>query len=285
MTPAELKSREQFLISTLRAATPLLLEGFTLTPGSDAKRNQAIGTSEKSSFKDLVTVYDQRVEHFLVERLQKAFAGETIIGEEASSQNKLQKDDYAKHDLFWILDPIDGTTNYVRAYPFFSSTIALMKKVNGQALPQPVVAATWNPVSGEMFHATKNGGAWLNEQRLQVSKVKNPQQSLVTTGFASARSQSSERPFELFTKITKSTLGVRRDGSAALDLAYVACGRIDAYWEWGLSPWDTAAGALLVEEAGGRLSSHSGSPWDSLSGEILATNGSIHDWMLEQIAE
>jgi myo-inositol-1(or 4)-monophosphatase len=134
-----------------------------------------------------------------------------------------------------------------------------------------------------MFSAHLGGGATLNSQPLKVSSVSQPQEALLTTGFASSRTESEKRSFELFRELSLKTLGVRRDGAAALDLAYVAAGRIDAYWERCLSPWDTAAGLLLVRESGGRCSHHGGEAAEVLSGEVLATNGHIHAWMLDSL--
>jgi myo-inositol-1(or 4)-monophosphatase len=182
---------------------------------------------------------------------------------------------------FWVLDPIDGTTNYLRAYPFFCSTIAFVTNENSKFVSQ--VGATWNPVSQEMFSASRGGGAFLNRQQLKVADITDPKSALLVTGFASGRSQDSHRPFELFEKITKQTLGVRRDGSAALDLAYVAAGRLDAYWEYGLSPWDIAAGALMVEEAGGKVTSLDNESFKLETGEILASNSGLHKWLVDQV--
>jgi len=279
-----LRERQEKLETILRSATPLLKEGYAAVPGADPHRAAAIGTKAKSSPKDLVTEYDRKVERFLFEALNRAFPNEAVIGEEnTAASGKSVRDQAANLDAFWIVDPIDGTTNYSRAYPFFCSTVAYVKKMHEgphRGSYRPVVAATWDPIHDEMFAATLGGGAWLNRERLQVTINDNPQQALLTTGFASERASSGEKSFELFKILTKSTLGVRRDGSAALDLAYVAAGRIDAYWEWGLSPWDTAAGILLVQEAGGRLSHHNGDEIDLMSGEIAATNGALHDWLL-----
>lgn len=280
----KLRARQDSLEAILRSATPLIKEGYTAVPGRDRERQASIGTQAKSSPKDLVTVYDQRVERFLTEALQRSFPGEAIIGEEGCAASGRSAKDLAESlDSFWIVDPIDGTTNYSRAYPFFCSTVAYVER-NANGHFEPVVCATWDAIHDEMFAATRGEGAWLNRERLRVTKNDDPQQALLTTGFASERAASGEKSFGLFKTLTKKTLGVRRDGSAALDLAYVAAGRIDAYWEWGLSPWDTAAGILLVSEAGGRLSHQDGGEIDLMTGEIVATNGELHAWMLSQFA-
>jgi myo-inositol-1(or 4)-monophosphatase len=256
------------------------MEGYARVPGRDPSRHAHLGTQAKSGPKDLVTEYDRRVERYLFEALGRAFPGETVIGEENCAATGKKPAELA-HEVsaFWIVDPIDGTTNYSRAYPFFCSTVAYVERSkSGQFVP--VAAATWDPLHEELFSAAAGEGAFLNRERLQVTNNDSPQQALLTTGFASERAGSGEKSFELFKTLTKNTLGVRRDGSAALDLAYVAAGRIDAYWEWGLSPWDTAAGILLVRESGGHLSHHDGGEIDLMSGEIVATNGHLHSWLL-----
>lgn len=283
MTPQELLARKEFITHTLRMASPLLLEAYTPVPGADKRRSETLSTSTKKSDADLVTLYDKKVEEFLIESLQKQFPGECIIGEESTAASGLDPRLQAQgKDLIWILDPIDGTTNFSRAYPFYCSTIALAEKTS-QGF-EVVLGATWQPVSQEMFWAAKGQGAWLNRDRMQVTAISDPKKALFTTGFASLRALKDARAFDLFKKITLQSLGVRRDGSAALDLAYVAAGRIDAYWEWGLSCWDTATGILLVQEAGGLSSHHNEDPIDLFSGEVLASNGALHKWLSKELS-
>ncbi len=280
----ELSERLKALCDIVESATPLLLEGYARVPGADPLRREHLGIQTKKSVKDLVTVFDQRVEAFLTAELARRFPGEAIVGEEAvAASGRSVRETCEQHDAFWIIDPIDGTTNYSRAYPFFCSTVAYIEKINGRY--RPVVGLVWNPVTREMFSAALGQGAWLNRERLKVTQVVEPHQALLTTGFASERASSGNRAFDLFRDLTKMTLGVRRDGSAALDLAYVAAGRIDAYWEWGLSPWDTAAGLLLVEEAGGKVTHHDGGEIDLMTGEIVASNGSIHGWLVQEVGK
>lgn len=284
---SDLNSRRLQLERVMFSAKSLLLEGYTATPGSDVLGQRSkLGTTTKSSFKDLVTVYDQRVEEFLKESLRKVFPGEHIVGEETIASMRQDAASVCKNlDAFWLIDPIDGTTNFSRSYPFFSSTVSFMVR-NAQGVPEPLVGLTFDPTRHEMFSASKAGGAWLNGRQLRVSSVTEPEQALLVTGFASERSQSlGGMAYLLFEELTKTTLGVRRDGSAALDLAYVAAGRLDAYWEWGLSAWDIAAGALLVEEAGGLVSSHRGEKIDFFRGEILSTNALLHKWLLDKLKE
>jgi len=265
----------------LLSLRPLLLEGYSPTPGSI---HRELGTSSKTSFRDIVTVYDKRVEEALLEKLDTSFPGETFIGEESCALLKKHPRDLAAgHQGFWLLDPIDGTTNFSRSYPFFCCTASFVER--GPEGPRVQVAVTFNPVSGEVFHAARGHGAWLGRDRLRVSSVDSPQEALLTTGFASLRSTEDHKSFHLFKSLTEQTLGVRRDGSAALDLAYVAAGRIDAYWEWGLSAWDIAAGALLVEEAGGLVTRHGGNQLDLFEGEILSSNSRLHKWLIHKIKE
>ena len=279
LSARDLASRQKELETILRAATPIMMEGYSSTPGADLSRKTKLGTLTKTSHADLVTIFDKRVEEFLLERLSRAFPGEKLIGEElTAASGKTPRQLCEAESSYWIIDPIDGTTNYSRSYPFFCSTAAWVTRPTG-GRDEAQVGAVWNPIGQEMFSARKGGGAWLNRQQLRVSQVSEARESLLSTGFANARQGNSQANFELFKKITQMTLGVRRDGSAALDMAYVASGRTDAYWEWGLSPWDIAAGTLLVNEAGGRVTRHDGSPVDLLDGEILSSNALLHKWL------
>ncbi len=267
----------------LRRLDGLLLEGYSPTPGSDHRRLASLGIETKKSYRDLVTHFDKKVEAAIFEDLTKLFPGEKVIGEEAASTETRSPRELAKDsEYFWLVDPIDGTTNYARAYPFFCTTLALLRwNASGEA--ETLLGLTYNPVAKEMFWATRGGGAWLNRDRLRVSHVQDLRESLLITGFASTRSTNETKSFERFSKLTMETLGVRRDGSAALDLAYVSCGRVDAYWEWGLAPWDIAAGSLLVSEAGGHVSKHSGQAFDIFEGEILASNQNLQKILAEKL--
>lgn len=283
----DLVQRRRYLEEVVLSARSLLMEGYTTAPGSQSEQQKSkLKISAKSSFKDLVTVYDQKVEEFLKEALRKVFPGENIVGEETLAGMRQDAFEACKNlDAFWMIDPIDGTTNYSRSYPFFCSTVTLMLK-NAQGYVEPVVGVTFDPTRNEVFSASKGGGAWLNGVQLKVSSVQTPEESLLVTGFASERAQQGDGlAYKLFSELTKLTLGVRRDGSAALDLAYVAAGRLDAYWEWGLAPWDIGAGALMVEEAAGLNSTHDGQKVDYFRGEILSTNALLHKWMLYKLKE
>lgn len=284
---SDLYSRRKTLEKILQAVAPIMLEGFTLTPGIDVNRKSLLSTESKSGPKDLVTLFDKKVEAALLEHFAREFPGEVALGEETISASKKHPEsvlfEHKSHGL-WIFDPIDGTTNYAKAYPFFCVTAAYLAWNTQENLFEPLIGATLNPVSGELFAAHKGGGAWLGNTQIRINPdVSDPQKALFITGFASERSQSGNKSFELFKNITKESLGVRRDGSAALDLAYVAAGRVEGYWEWGLAPWDIASGALLVKEAGGVISRLNGDTLQLGQGDILASTPRLHKWLLSRI--
>jgi len=283
MNSSQLEKRSLECRQIMMRMKPLLLEGYSASPGNDPLRQNELKLESKKSFRDLVTKFDRQIEAALLSELSKLYPLESIVGEEDTAQ--LGSDPRAaakKSQHFWVVDPIDGTTNFARAYPFFCSTIALLEwQPDGSTLP--LLGITYNPVSDEMFWAFRGGGAWLNRERMRVTTIRQLEQSLLTTGFASLRSTEDPRCFELFSSLTSQTLGVRRDGSAALDMAYVAAGRIDAYWEWGLSAWDIGAGWILVQEAGGQVTKHGGQIFDVFDGEVLASNATLHQTMIEKL--
>lgn len=254
-----------------RASSKISLEGFSKNPGTERRLT---ATQAKSSFRDLVTIYDKKVEDFLLEELQKVFPNDLYVGEESSYGKGSQEN--LGDGLLWVIDPIDGTTNFSRSFPYFCTTLCLMHKQ--QKTNTLLLAVTYDPVRDEMFSAANSQGAFLNDEKISVSSVQDLQHSLLVTGFSSQVSTKNEAPFKRFQNLTQKTLGVRRLGSAAMDLAYVAVGRLDAYWEYELNAWDVAAGALLVREAGGLVSHFArDDEWTPWSGEILASNGHIHN--------
>jgi myo-inositol-1(or 4)-monophosphatase len=283
LTENDLNDRLQLSKKLALSLKPLLLEGYRINPGADTTRQ--LDTENKSSFRDIVTRYDKVVEEVIIQNLENLFPGETIVGEESCAHSGLHPRELCKNsERAWILDPIDGTTNYSRSYPFFCTTLSLIER-DGDTW-QPTIGVTFNPVNDELFYAARNLGAWVNGHELKVSSVENPQNALLTTGFASLRSNPNNPHFlNVFSHLTTDTLGVRRDGSAALDLAYVAAGRIDAYWESGLSIWDTSAGILMIEEAGGTVTHHDENERDIFSGEVLSSNTRLHKWLLNKIKE
>ena len=211
---------------------------------------------------DLVTDVDVAAEQAITAILREAFPDHGILGEEGGGA--------LTGGLCWVVDPLDGTTNYAHGFPFFCVSIALCR--NGK----PILGVIHQATSGETFWATEGGGAWLNGSPIHVSDVATPSGALVATGFAPDVGQNLSNTHE-FLAALREVQAVRRPGSAALDLAAVACGRFDAFWEYGLAPWDVAAGALLVAEAGGRVTAVDGSEFAIDQRTILASNGALHE--------
>jgi len=218
---------------------------------------------------NLVTEVDGRCEKIIFGLLKKSFPSHTFWGEETGG--KLDDANYT-----WIVDPLDGTTNYAHAYPFFCVSIALVK--DGQLL----AGVIYDSLRNECFTAEKNKGAFLNGRRLQVSKVRTLQKSLLCTGFAYGVLKTLYN-FENFQNFVLRSQGVRRDGSAAMNLAYVAAGRFEGFWERGIKAWDMAAGVLLVLEAGGKVTDISGKPFDLLAQNALASNGLVHSQIFKTL--
>ncbi|MEX2304593.1 MAG: inositol monophosphatase family protein [Waddliaceae bacterium] len=227
----------------------------------------------KSNSYDLVTEADQESEAIIIQMIQDAYPSHQILSEESGLTEKKEA------EYLWIIDPLDGTTNYTHQYPWFAVSIALYHEGS------PILGIVYNPIYEELFEAEKGKGAKLNNQTIQVSKTETLEKSLLATGFAYNRMQTKENNYQEFFHLTNRTQGVRRCGAASLDLAYVAAGRLDGYWERGLAPWDTAAGILLVQEAGGIVSSYENAPFDPYSGRILSSNGKIHDPLHKQLME
>lgn len=214
---------------------------------------------------DLLTQADKRSEEAIVARLSKYFPQHAIAAEEGTGYE-------SPSEFRWHVDPLDGTTNFAHGYPCFSISIALAQR---DAL---LAAVVYNPFYDELFAAARGAGATLNEKRIYVSKVDTLATSLLCTGFP-VHKRLANPNIHYYWDFTLRSHGVRRDGSAALDLACVAAGRFDGFWEFGLKPWDTAAGVLLIEEAGGKVSDFAGEPYRLGGPMILATNGTIHEEM------
>lgn len=220
---------------------------------------------EKGSPGNLVTEADKASEAAIVEVIRRHLPDHGILTEESGELG----DTSSKY--LWAIDPLDGTTNYTHQLPLCASSVGLL--IDGAVQ----VGAVFNPFSNELFLAAKGLGATLNRQPIQVSQTSSIASSLVVTGFAYDRRETADNNYAEFCHLCHLTQGVRRLGSAALDLCFVACGRFDAYWERGLSPWDMAAGIIIVEEAGGRVTAYDGGPWEIQSGRVLASNGKLHD--------
>ena len=217
---------------------------------------------------DLVTEMDRRSERTVVEMLLKAFPDHGVMAEE---ETRIENGS----DFTWIIDPLDGTTNYAHGYPCFSVSIAL------EARGEVIAGVVYDPMRAELFSAGKGAGAYLNGNRICVSKTGDLIHSLLSTGFPYDRSMSKDNNLNYFIALLMASQEVRRDGSAALDLCSVAAGRFDGFWELKLNAWDVAAGTLIVQEAGGRISDLSGERSSIYDKEILASNGRIHDQMVE----
>ncbi|RLC61434.1 MAG: inositol monophosphatase [Chloroflexota bacterium] len=221
-----------------------------------------------------VTETDIAAEALIVARLQAAFPDHRILAEERGGDEWR-----VPGSPIWLIDPLDGTNNFAHGFPHIGLSLALL--VEGQ----PVVGVIYDPLRGETFAATAGGGATLNGRPIHVSGVERLESAFLATGFPYDRRIAPDNNVERLDHFLRRSLGVRRAGAATLDLAYVACGRLDGFWEMRLKPWDVAAGVLLVREAGGQATDAEGSP-DCISGEfIIASNGHIHDQMLRVIRE
>ena len=220
---------------------------------------------------DLVTEADHASEALILKRIRSAYPDCAILSEESGASANTSS-------AVWIADPLDGTTNFAHGLPIFSVTLALV--VNGVI----EVGVTFNPIGGELYTAQRGQGACLNGERLQVSSAASLDRALLVTGFPYDRRTNPDNNIRQFTDFSLRAQGVLRLGSAALDLAAVAAGRLDGYWEFKINPWDIAAGCLLVTEAGGRITAPDGSPFDLFARKIVASNGLIQNEMLELLA-
>jgi myo-inositol-1(or 4)-monophosphatase len=259
-------------ISIARDAGELLRMGY----------HQAKAVEAKSSAIDLVTQYDMQAEALIARRLEREFPRDAILGEEGHRRESANG-----HDRIWIVDPLDGTINFAHGFPVFAVSLALYET------DRPLVGVIYDPLRDECFHAAAGDGAYLQraggvQQRLQVSTAPVLMKSLLATGFPYDRHDSSHDNVPQFGAFLKRAQGIRRAGAAALDVAYVAAGRLDGFWEFKLGSWDIAAAVLLVQEAGGRASTMDGtrfklSPWKP--NELIASNGNIHDEMVSVLQE
>ncbi|HIF93578.1 MAG TPA: inositol monophosphatase [Myxococcales bacterium] len=225
----------------------------------------------KSAPIDLVTEVDRACEALIVEGIQAARADDAILAEEGHG------DDKADAKIRWIIDPLDGTVNFAHGFPRFCVSIGI--EIEGLRS----VGVVYDPLLNECFEAARGEGAWLGPRRLRVSEEDELGRALIATGFAYDVHDSENDNLAAFRNVIKVARGIRRDGSAALDLCYVASSRLDAYWELKLHPWDVAAGYLIVEEAGGRISDFGDGPPDRSGREVVATNGSLHQELLKQL--
>jgi myo-inositol-1(or 4)-monophosphatase len=224
---------------------------------------------------NLVTEADTASERVVLDILKASFPEHRILAEESGASGAINS------AYVWAVDPLDGTTNYAHHFPVFSVSIGLLFE------GQPIMGVVYNPIADELFSAGLGLGAFLTQsgqtQPIRVSKTRQVADSLLATGFAYDRAEVKDNNYAEFCHFTQVTQGVRRLGSAALDLAYVAAGRFDGYWERGLSPWDMVAGIALVLEAGGQVSSYDRTALNIASGRVLATNGLLHEAMSQTL--
>lgn len=254
-----------FAIQTARDAGRLL-----------AERLGHISQVQNKSEIELVTEVDVASEQLIIERIKTFHPRHAILAEESGETNSTDPSQ-RQSEWKWIIDPLDGTTNYAHGYPCFCVSIAL--EHNG-AIELGVI---FDPLRDEMFTAERGQGAALNGRRMHVSQIDNLNRALLCTGFPYDVRERSEFARH-FTNFIMNAQAVRRDGAAAIDLAYVACGRFDGFWEEGLKPWDVAAGVLMIEEAGGRVSNYDDSAFSVYHPPILASNGLVHEAMMKVLA-
>lgn len=257
----------------LDIATEAALTGGAVLQSYWGKLNEVDEIEEKGRPGDLVTIADRTAEVAILKVLRRHFPAHDILAEESGHLKQTNS------PYLWAIDPLDGTTNYAHSYPGFAVSIGLL--IDGV----PEVGAIFDPVRQELFRGATGLGATLNRVPIRVSTTPTLTKSLLVTGFAYDRTTQPDTNYAEFSYLTHLTQGVRRSGAASLDLAYVACGRLDGYWERGLSPWDMVGGVAIVREAGGRVTAYDGSPFDVQSGRIVATNDRIHQELSDRLLE
>lgn len=234
------------------------------------KRRFGLQISHKSGL-DLVTQADKASEELIIGELKQYYPDYNVMAEEQGWVHK------ADSEFTWVIDPLDGTANYVHGLPHYSVSIGLLKN------RQPFAGVVYNPQLQELYSAMQGQGAFLNNRAINVSRTAKVQEGLFSTGFSGDRAKVSEESMRRFQNITKESHGVRRIGSGALDLCYVACGYLEGYWEKPISTWDIAAGVAIVLEAGGKVTAIGGEPLDLFLGEVVATNGQLHDELIDRL--
>jgi myo-inositol-1(or 4)-monophosphatase len=235
-----------------------------------ATRNLDIVAVQEKAANDFVSEVDREAEEAIIRTLREAYPGHAILAEESGASGN--------SEFRWIIDPLDGTTNYLHGFPQYAVAIALMHK---EVVTQAVI---YDPARNDLFTSTRGSGAFLNDQRIRVSKRPSLKSGLIGTGFAFRQLDHLEPYLATLRHVMKHSAGVRRAGSAALDLAYVAAGRLDGFWEFGLSPWDIAAGALLITEAGGLIGDLQGENNYFKTGNVVAGNPKVFVELLHAIA-
>jgi len=252
----------EFAIELCRSAGTILLSGF---------RSKTTKISYKSRT-DMVTNIDRESEEFIVSEIKSAFPDHSIIAEEGNRKD-------SSGGFTWYIDPLDATNNFAHGIPFFCVSIGVYSSLENRI----VSGAVYDPFHDEMFHSCCEGGSFCNDEKIHVSNTQDIGIALLSTGFPYAKENMEKNNLRQLNVFLPKIQCIRRLGSAALDLCYLASGRIDGYWEPMLHPWDTAAGSLIVTEAGGRVTKYNGDPFDPEFPEILASNGILHDRMIEII--
>jgi len=258
-----------------RAGVSMLTFAIELARRAGALLRDAAGRPREVHFKsraDLVTDVDLASEQMLVAALREQYPDHAILAEEGSGHD-------ARTRWTWLVDPLDGTTNYAHGYPVFSVTLALLDRGELE------LGVVYDPLRDECFSAQRGGGAWLNGRRIRVSPIGEVRGALLSTGFPYHRFSSGDTNLPQFNTLIMRCQGIVRSGSAAIDLAYVAAGRSDGHWELGLRPWDSAAGALLVREAGGQVTNWTGGRYDPWDDFVLATNGKLHSELISALGD
>jgi len=252
----------EFVIDIVRRAGQLTREGY----------EQAHEIDRKSSEIDLVTEMDHAAEQLLVSAIRERYPDHAILSEEGHGVEQTS-------DYLWVVDPLDGTVNYAHGFPMFAVSVAVQKR------GETVLGVIYEPLRDELFAAEKGAGATRNGEPIRVSDTDRLQDALLATGFPYDRATRSDNNVAEFSRLVTRVQGIRRGGAAALDMAYLATGRLDGYWEQHLFPWDWTAGALLVSEAGGIITDFDGGPWSLDTVKIVVTNGRLHQELLKALEE
>lgn len=258
------------LLERLEKVRPVVLQA------GDIAKSFLSATEKKIEYKgdvNLVTAADKASEEFIVTQLKEIFPQDSILAEEG---NSVENDS----SYTWIIDPIDGTTSFAHGYPMFAVSIGLINQDK-----KPVLGLVYNPFFDELFHAVQNYGAFLNNRPIYVSQIKSLNQSLLATGFPYNRREIMDLLMKRLAHVLHHVHDIRRGGSAALDICYVAAGRLEGYFEQGLQPWDVAAALVILQEAGGQSSLFDGSPIDIFVPQIIATNSFIHQELVQLLQE
>jgi len=234
-----------------------------------------LGKAKEISFKscqnDLVTIADKKSEEKIISIIKTYYPGHAVLGEETGCHRE------AGSEYLWVIDPLDGTTNFAHNFPHFAVSIGLVKN------NKIIMGVVYDPCKNELFWAAEGNGAFLNAEEIKVSTTEKLEKSLLATGFAPMHEHDLDISIGLFKKFMLNAQAVRRPGAAALDICYVACGRLDAFWELKLNPWDVTAGACIVAEAGGRVTNYYADDFDIYNKSIIVSNGILHDRMKEII--